>query len=202
MVGNRFGLSADQRNILYRGIQPEGVAAHRRGLFLPVPEIQGTAVAVDGYNVLLTVTAALYGRPVFLSLDGWVRDAGGHPGDSRARKDNIHQRARQMITDVLAHSGAAKVLFFLDGPVAGSRDEASRWKELFARFGVPGEIRVVRRPDEVLVSQPSVVATADGEIIDGRSDPVTDLAGEVVDRLDSVPTDLTIWVKSRRETTP
>ena len=66
LVGDKFMLTRDMRQVLYRGVVPDGVAQTRRKKIGAVGK--GDLVLIDTYNVLFTVNNYLLGRPLFLSL--------------------------------------------------------------------------------------------------------------------------------------
>ena len=74
LVGDKFMLSRDMRQILYRGICSEERAAERIGKIGSIRK--GDLVLVDTYNVLFTINNYLLGKPLFISNDGMLRDAG------------------------------------------------------------------------------------------------------------------------------
>ena len=72
MVGDKFGLTRDMRQVLYRGISAEEKAKARRQRIGSVSP--GEVVLIDTYNVLFTVNNYLLGSPLFISNDGLLRD--------------------------------------------------------------------------------------------------------------------------------
>ena len=74
LVGDHYRLSAVQRSILYRGIQSSSES--RRRTAKRVDDVDSAKLCVDGFNILYTIANYLYGRPLFISTDGWLRDAG------------------------------------------------------------------------------------------------------------------------------
>ena len=79
LVGDRFQLAGRQRDALRRGVcapaRAEARLARRRPL--------GDRVAIDGFNVLVTLESLLSGAPVFRGLDGALRDLAGVHGTWR-----------------------------------------------------------------------------------------------------------------------
>src|SRR6056297_3344764 len=76
LVCDRYRLNAHQRTILYRGAASRGskpkLSFGPSAVELPV---EG-GLFIDTLNVVLTIANYLYGRYLFISIDGFVRDDG------------------------------------------------------------------------------------------------------------------------------
>ena len=81
LVGDRHALSARHRDAVSRSLDDalDGRLARRVG----PGDIRGRDLAVDAFNVLLTIEAALGGAVVLLGRDGSRRDLGGVHGGYR-----------------------------------------------------------------------------------------------------------------------
>src|SRR5512139_1958123 len=69
LVGNRYGLTFDQRHLLHRGVFSESDATCRRRKLLRLKDLRGQTLAIDGYNVLITIEAGLSRRPLIAADD-------------------------------------------------------------------------------------------------------------------------------------
>ena len=70
LVGDKFMLKRDMRQVLYRGVASAEQSASRRKKIAAAKE--GDRVLIDTYNVLFTVNNYLLGRPFFISSDGMM----------------------------------------------------------------------------------------------------------------------------------
>ena len=80
LVGNRYRLSFDERHLLHRGVFSELDSKSRLEKRIPAGRTKNRNLAIDGYNVLITVEAGLCGRPLVLADDGFTRDISGLSG--------------------------------------------------------------------------------------------------------------------------
>jgi len=119
LVGDRYRLDKVGRTILFRGILPEKLSlenSQRRATSL-TPK---TSIAIDGYNLLFTITNYLRGHPLFIATDGFLRDAGGahgHVVDSGQFLTAIDECCAGM-----EKLSVARAQIFLDAPISRSAD--------------------------------------------------------------------------------
>lgn len=74
IVSDRYKLNHDQRTIVYRGILNEKIVLNIKPRL--IEDNCFDILTVDGFNVLLRIFHYLLGRPLFISNDGLLRDAG------------------------------------------------------------------------------------------------------------------------------
>jgi len=75
-------------------------------------------LAIDGYNVLITLEAALSRRPLILSNDGFIRDISGLSG--AFKKTKVTEDAIHLIFGLLKRVRPAYTLFLFDSPISKS----------------------------------------------------------------------------------
>lgn len=172
LVGDKFKLTRDMRQVLYRGVIPDKLAAIRRNKIASVKK--GDLVLVDTYNVLFTVNNYLLGRPLFMSNDGMLRDA----GEMRGRIINKPQFSRSisMMLEVLQKWPGASYIHYLDEPVSHSGRLSIELCKDMVQMGIEGDAHTVKSPDQMLIKKPSnAICTSDGGIIDQYQGRVIDL---------------------------
>lgn len=177
LIGNRYALSFDQRQLLHRGIFSDSDAKARKGKRVSLQRLRNRKVAIDGHNVLITVEAALAGRPLVSSNDGFVRDISGLSGNFR--KTTLTDEAISLVLGVLKRARPLYSLFLFDAPISKSGLLAYQVREHLKRKGLPGEALAIKVPEKVLFEFSGIVATSDTAIID-RSEAVFDLAGSII----------------------
>ena len=177
LVGNRHGLTFDERHLLHRGVFSSNDSQARRKKRIAIKEVRNKALAIDGHNVLITVEAGLSGRPLILGDDGYVRDISGLSGNFK--KSEITEKAIQLIIDVLEEWKPRQILFLLDAPISMSGRLAEEIRDRLKRDNLLGDAMAVKVPEKILIGFPGIVATSDTDIID-RSKKVLDLAGYVI----------------------
>jgi len=179
LVGDRFRLSGSLRQVLYRGISAAEQAEARRKKLGSVRE--GDLVLVDTYNVLFTVNNYLLGRPVFISNDGLLRDAGEMRG--RITNKPVFSKGINLLLDVMKEWKHVQVTLYLDEPVSYSGRLAIELSKDMAEMDIEGEAFTVNSPDHMLKHEASdAICTSDSAIIDHYGRRIVDLARLILDR--------------------
>lgn len=177
LVGNRYSLSSDQRHLLHRGIFSDSDARARKKRKVSLRAVRGQDLAIDGYNILITVESVLSGRPLVLSNDGFIRDISGVSGNFK--KTDITVEAIRLILNALKEGKPRHALFLFDAPISKSGLLAREVRGRMRNEELSGDAQAVRVPEEVLIGFDGIVATSDTAII-GRSPRVLDLAGHII----------------------
>jgi len=177
IVGNRYGLTYDERHLLHRGVFSDADSEPRRRKIISIKRVPGKDLAIDGHNVLITVEAGLSGRPLILADDGFVRDISGLSGSFK--KTAVTEKALQVIVTFLKKWNPRNTLFLFDAPISKSGILAQELRALLKKEGLPGDASAMKVPEKTLIGFQGVVATSDTAIID-RSERVIDLAGSII----------------------
>ena len=177
LVGNRYGLTFDQRHLLHRGVFSWTDSQARRKKKITIQEIRNEDLAIDGHNVLITTEAGLSGRPLILGDDGFIRDISGLSGSFK--KTETTENAIQLIIHVLKKMKPRQTLFLFDAPISMSGKLAQEVRGLLKRENLSGDAIAVKVPEKILIGFPGVIATSDTAIID-RSKKILDLAGYIL----------------------
>ena len=173
IVGDRYLLNTFQRILLNRGIFREHDVQMR--IQRTVREIHAQGIWIDAYNVLFTISNYLLGRIVFVSNDGFLRDAGEVYG--KLHKDPVFTRSIDLTMQYLKKAGPSRVEFLLDKPISYSADLAGKLRALLENHQLAGDARVDKNPDALLIRQESgIIATSDSDILDETDLPIIDLA--------------------------
>jgi hypothetical protein len=99
LVGNRYNLDHDHRHLLRRGVFASSVVEQRKNKKASLEEIRGKAVAIDGYNCLITLESALKAKAILLADDAFIRDISGVSGTYRESPETT--QALDLIVDLL-----------------------------------------------------------------------------------------------------
>jgi hypothetical protein len=141
-------------------------------------EVGGRTVAIDGYNVLLTVEAAMSGAVLLLARDGTMRDLASM---SRHYKKVSQTRAAiEAIGEVLAAHGVAGATWILDRPISNSGRLRALLEETAVDRGWTWTVELEANADRALICSDAVVASADSAILD-RCERWLNLARSVVE---------------------
>lgn len=164
LVGNRFALNERQRRAVLRATCSDRQREDRRARELPANALRDRALEVDGFNLLLTVEAALGGGVLLACRDGALRDMASMHGSYRRVEETLP--AIHAIGVTLASYAPASVGWLLDRPVSNSGRLAAMLREAAEEHDYPWTVEVVPDPDPLLAESAAVVATADSGILD------------------------------------
>lgn len=177
-AGNHFQLSERQRLAIMRSVSTEDQLKKRREKQIPVSELSGKTVWIDGFNMIITLEVMLNRTILLKCMDGTIRDLASLRGTYRLIAET--KAAVRLMFDVLAEAGIKEAKILLDQPVSNS----GRLKILIAEagegypFGL--DIQILRDVDRELYLKENVI-TSDSVILD-RCRSWTDLAEECVKR--------------------
>jgi hypothetical protein len=177
LVGNRYNLDHDYRHLLRRGVFAASVAEQRKNKKVSLQEIKGKAVAIDGYNCLITLESAMQGKTILLADDAFIRDISGVSGGYKETAET--GQALGLIMDLLLAAGPSECLFLLDAPISASGKLAQRIRGLMKERGLPGDAQAVKVPEQLMIGYHGIIATSDTALID-QSEQVFDLAGYLI----------------------
>jgi len=164
LVGDRFSLTDRQRLAIMRSACSDEQLARRRAKELDVRQPGGSALEIDGYNLLITVESALSGSPIFVGRDGCVRDLSGIHGSYRKVTETIP--AIELIARYVLSLGVAQARWLFDSPVSNSGRLKTLVGELIVKHGWPFEVELDVNPDRLLIAADCPVATSDSNVLD------------------------------------
>ena len=179
LVGDRFSLSQRQRLAVMRCACSQQQLVSRKQREVAIAEVANQSIAVDGYNVLITIEAAMSGAVVFKGRDGCYKDLASIHGTYRKVDETIP--AVQLIGQFLSEVGVDDCLWLLDSPVSNSGRLKTLIGELARKNGWNWEIELLPSPDRELIKTELVAASSDGVVLDGCKKWVN-LAAEIIKR--------------------
>ncbi len=165
LVGDRHRLSRTQRNCLFRGVIPAQAALRRRHKLVPAREVAGGVLALDWYNVLITVESYLRGETLFLSDDGVVRDASATHGSYRTSALTV--RAMEEIMAMIERLAPSRVEAYLDQPIAFSARMADDLRGRMTALRAEAAVALAQSADFPLKASGGIVASSDSAVLDG-----------------------------------
>jgi len=177
LVGDRFSLTERQRLAIMRSACSDQQLASRSQRCVLLENLEGQSIAIDGYNVLITVEAAMSGGVIFKGRDGCFRDLASVHGTYRKVTETIP--AVELIGQFLRELGAGKTLWLLDSPVSNSGRLKTLIGELARENKWNWEIELLLSPDAELKKTDAVVASSDSVVLDGCW-KWTNLAAEII----------------------
>ncbi len=165
LVGDRHGLGERQRIAVSRAACSDTSRAKRRAACLPLESLQGEPVMVDGFNLLITVEAALSGGVILECRDGCLRDLASVHGSYRHVQET--EPALCLLGETLQAFAPVEVTWLLDRPISNSGRLALQIRALAAQREWPWSVETVFNPDPLLLASENIVLTSDSAILDG-----------------------------------
>jgi hypothetical protein len=177
LVGDKFSLTQRQRLAIMRSACSDGQLNLRKQRQVKVADLADKTLAIDGYNVLITVEAAMSGAVVFKGRDGCCRDLASIHGTYRKVTETIP--AIELIGEFLKDKSISESLWLLDSPVSNS----GRLKKLIGELAQKKEweldVELLPSPDAELIRTENIVASSDSVVLDGCRRWVN-LAGAII----------------------
>ena len=177
LVGDRFALTQRQRLAVMRSACSDQQLASRSKRRVALKDLAGQAIAIDGYNLLITVEAAMSGGLIFKGRDGCFRDLASIHGTYRKVAETLP--ALELMGEFLQETGISKALWLLDRPVSNSGRLKTLLGELARENGWNWEIQLLFSPDAELKKTKLIVVSSDSVVLDD-SQCWTNLATEIV----------------------
>jgi len=178
LVGDRYTLPSYERAMLYRALaKKQQVKVRQQKLLLDIPA--HAEVTLDGFNVCRTVGSYLNGNPVFVGMDGYLRDV----SELHRKKLNweILERAVSLILRFLLEKEIAFARFYFDTPISHSGRMCEMTRQKMLEMELAGEAETVFSPDHQLITTESgLLCTADSNIIENAKVKVFDLAHQLL----------------------
>ena len=164
LVGDKFSLTERQRLAIMRNTCSDQQLITRKQHEIKITELGNRPVAIDGYNVLITIEAAMSGGVIFKGRDGCLRDLASIHGTYRKVTETIP--AVELIGGFLKQIGVTSCLWLLDSPVSNSGRLKTLIRELAQQNNWNWEIKLSVSPDFELIKTDSIVASSDSVILD------------------------------------
>jgi len=179
LVGDRYRLTRVQRNCLFRGVVESETASRRSAKIVQPAAVASQRLALDWYNVMITVESYLKGLTILLADDGVLRDSTAVHGSYR--RGPVTEKAIASILEGLGALAPARAELFLDSPIAFSGEMAEGLRQRLAELPFPSLVSLDRSADFALKGYDGIVASSDSVVMD-RARAVIDLPRFVLER--------------------
>jgi len=164
LVGDHHGLCKRQRVALSRVVCADQSREARQAKCLSVQQIKGEDVIIDGFNLLITIEAALGGGVILICRDGCTRDLASVHGTYRSVIET--QKAICLIGAVLEMLQPQSVEWLLDKPVSNSGRLAQKIRTEAAEHGWPWNVEVTFNPDTDIIASEKIAISSDSSVLD------------------------------------
>ena len=179
LVGDRLSLTERQRLAVMRSACSDQQLACRNKSEIKIADLADRPIAIDGYNLLITIEAAMSGGVIFKGRDGCFRDLASIHGTYRKVTETIP--AVQLIGKFLKENNVDNCLWLLDSPVSNS----GRLKTLIGKLAQENnwnwEIELLLSPDAKLIKTDLIVASSDSVVLD-RCKSWVNLARAIIEK--------------------
>jgi len=178
LIGDKYRLSKLKRNCLFRGVVKTDTACRRKAKIIKEESLRSSNLAVDWYNILITVESYLKGYPLFIADDGVLRDSAGIHGSYRETR--ITGKAVDEIFRQLERLNPKKLDIFIDSPVSHSGLMAEKLRtKLYGSTLKNYSVMLVPSADYPLKRYGGIVASSDSIILDSAVS-IIDLPGYIL----------------------
>ena len=164
LVGDRFSLTDRQRLAIMRSACSDQQLTSRSSREIKIADLAGRPIVIDGYNVLITIEAAMSGGVVFKGRDGCLRDLASIHGTYRKVTETIP--AVQLIGEFLKQLSVTHCLWLLDSPVSNSGRLKTLINELAGENHWNWEVELLASPDFKLIKTDLTIASSDSVVLD------------------------------------
>lgn len=164
LVGDRYGLTARQRLAVSRAACSDEQRASRHATALSVEKAEGESLVVDGFNLIITVEAAMSGGLLIRARDLCIRDLSGVHGSYRSVEET--ESAIRLVGEALNAIKPSGVRWLLDRPVSNSGRLAQTIRAVAEASGWPWTVELAFNPDKLMQEASAVVVTSDSMVLD------------------------------------
>jgi len=164
LVGDRHSLTDRQRLAVSRAACSDQSKQRRADTKIQIPEMRDAEIVIDGFNLIITIEAALSGGVLLLCRDGCVRDLSSVHGSYRSVEET--QLAIQLIGAAVAEIEPKSIAWFLDRPVSNSGRLAKAIRESARQNLWPWAVETAFNPDREIVASARIVISSDGPLLD------------------------------------
>ena len=164
LVGDRYSLTERQRLAVSRAACSDQGKQRRAATRVGAKDLGGEDLIVDGFNIIITVEAALSGGILIDCRDGCIRDLSSVHGSYRSVNET--DQAIHLIGTALEDLKPASVAWVLDRPISNSGRLAKRIRDLATQLGRNWSVGVIFNPDAEIIGSRQVVISSDSHVLD------------------------------------
>ena len=164
LVGDRYNLALRQRLAVLRSSCSDQSLRIRTQHEVPMTSCKERSIAIDGYNLLITIESALSGGMIFIGRDGCYRDLSSIHSTYRQVEETL--AALIWIGVALSRLEPLESTWYLDSPISNSGQLKMLIQETASRYGWNWKVYVVHNPDRELIQTNSVIVSSDSWILD------------------------------------
>jgi len=165
LVGDRYMLTDRQRLAVSRAACSDQSKERRAAVLVDAAAVPDQGLVVDGFNLIITVEAALSGGLLMLCRDGCIRDLSSVHGSYRTINET--EIAIKLIGEAFEKLRPKSVEWLLDSPISNSGRLAQSIRDLASAKGWNWKVETLFNPDAAITKSKEVVISSDSHILDG-----------------------------------
>lgn len=165
IVGDRYRIEQRQMKGVVAAASADASLADRKSREVAPQALAGADIVIDGFNLIVTIEAALSGGVLIVGRDGCIRDMASMHGSYRRVEET--QPAIELIGSRLGQLQPRHVHWLLDRPVSNSGRLRAMLLNAAERHGWPWSAELDDNVDGRLKASSAIVITADGEVLNG-----------------------------------
>lgn len=162
-TGNHYLLSARQRTAIQRSAATQLQYEKRKASMLPLEKAKDGCIIIDGFNLVISLEAALSKSVLILGRDGVIRDLAGLRGTYNIIDKT--EEALNLIGKAVNKLSIPSMKFYLDSPVSNSGRLKKKILEQQDKWGIPLAVNLVMNADKEISGLGRIV-TADSILLD------------------------------------
>lgn len=182
-VSNRYSFNKVFRSILYRAVISKSDAEEIRKRHASPHELLGSKVAVDGFNLINTLNAAVRGELLVLCDDGVIRDVSEVHGSFKF--DEVTRGVIRLSIQLLKELGISEAVYYYESQISRSGEISAFTRNTMSEFGLVGYAVTTKSVDSAILREGCIAITSDSALI-LRVKKFFDLAGYAIARRDNV----------------
>jgi len=164
LVGDKWNLNRDERHILYRAIFSLEEIKVRQWNEVQIEDIEGKTIAIDTYNILITIESFLKGLVIIQADDQYLRDI-SRVFNKYKQSPYTLQSIQMILTELQSHH-PKEILFYLDKNISRSGELAALIKKELSKFELEGDAQTVPSSDKSVIMNGEVVVSSDRVILE------------------------------------
>ena len=163
LVGDRFRLDERQRKAVMRSCCSDQALLQRREKQRSSQQVAGEVLAIDGFNLITTLEAALAGGVILEGRDGCYRDMASMHGNYRKVEET--RPALQMAGRTMEALQVPACCWYLDRPVSNSGRLKVILYEIAEQHGWDWSVELVDDADPVVAASEHIAVSADSWVL-------------------------------------
>ncbi len=167
LAGDRYNLNERQRSSLQKSACSDKQMEERTKKLVEPARISDENLLIDGFNLIITLEAALSGGVLLACRDSCIRDLASVHGSYRSVEET--EDAIRLTGRFLAAKKPRSVKWLLDRPISNSGRLAHKITDIAVENDWPWTVELVNSPDYVLSMSNDIVVTSDSVILDKAS---------------------------------